>query len=89
MQHREFSRNHSGTFFTHHFIIFRGQLKDTSQLGIHEIIRLCIFPLVKKEKMGMLFISSPCQQLHSIHRHMHAYMGFKKLDSVQMNIFQH
>lgn len=56
---------------SYHFIIFRGQLEDTSQLGIHEIIRLCIFPLMKEEKYGMLFISSHCQQLESIHTHIY------------------
>ena len=35
---------------SYHFIIFRGQLEDTSQLGIHEIIRFCIFPLVEMRK---------------------------------------
>lgn len=37
---------------SYHFIIFRGQLKDTSQLAIHKIIRLRIFPLVEKEKQA-------------------------------------
>lgn len=32
---------------SYHFIVFRGQLEDTSQLGIHEIIGFCIFPLVE------------------------------------------
>lgn len=32
---------------SYHFIIFRRQLEDTSQLGIHEIIGFCIFPLVE------------------------------------------
>lgn len=30
---------------SYHFIVFRGQLEDASQLGIHEIIGLGIFPL--------------------------------------------
>lgn len=32
---------------SYHFIVFRGKLEDTSQLGIHEIIGFCIFPLVE------------------------------------------
>lgn len=32
---------------SYHFIVFRRQLEDTSQLGIHEIIGFCIFPLVE------------------------------------------
>lgn len=32
---------------SYHFIVFRRQFEDTSQLGIHEIIGFCIFPLVE------------------------------------------
>lgn len=38
---------------SYHFIVFRGQLEDASQLGIHEIIGLGIFPLagVKNDRV--------------------------------------
>jgi len=34
----------------YHFVVFRRQLKDASQLGIHEVIGLRIFPLVEEEE---------------------------------------
>ena len=34
---------------SYHFIVFRRQFKDTSQLGIHEVIGFCIFPLEMKK----------------------------------------
>lgn len=38
-------RTFGGT--SYQFIVFRRQLEDTSQFGIHEIIGFCIFPLVE------------------------------------------
>lgn len=35
---------------SYHSIVFRRHLKDTSQLGIHELIGFCIFPLVEIKK---------------------------------------
>lgn len=32
---------------SYHFIVFRRHVEDTSQLGIHEIIGFCLFPLVE------------------------------------------
>lgn len=70
--YRKMSRYEGSSY---HFIVFRGQLEDTSQLGIHEIIGFRIFPLVgmknghvihQPQLLAAGFYTHTCRHTHAL-----------------------